>query len=135
MRRGGRPDERLFIFLFSGRAATMLAAMVCRLSFVTSGSGRWCNSVTPVAALQRRCGNARRGCRALRSKTAAYSAIRLAVRRNGTARSRKLTVLPMRILRLRLETHLHLTLQRSCENSVSRPKRLKFVARVESLFE
>jgi hypothetical protein len=53
----------------------------------------------------------------------------------GTARSRKLTVLPMRILRLRLETHLHLTLQRSCEHSVSRPKRLKFVARIESLIE
>ena len=32
-----------------------------------------------------------------------------AVRRNGTARSRKLTVLPMRILWLRPEAHLHLT--------------------------
>ena len=43
---------------------------------------------------------------------------RLAMRRNGTARFRKLTVLPMRILQLRRTAHLHLTLHAAASREV-----------------
>jgi hypothetical protein len=126
MRHGGRPDDRPFVFfVFRVSGDNDAGGNVCRLSFVTSGSGRWCNSVTPVAPLQRRCAmldadvvlapRIEKQNRCFKR----YSACRAP---DGTARSRKLTVLPMRILRLRLETHLHLTLQRSREHSASRQR-------------
>ena len=52
---------------------------------------------------------ARRGCRSLKRKGRRFSQLACRAPELEPARSRKLTVLPMRIFGLRPETHLHLT--------------------------